>query len=292
MRGPLIERPKDGVATTYEAAFALQWPVFPVKLSKDPAEIRAATNAMFRHARDPEGIGERDLLPWTDDTAPAGPNPNWSMDSPFPYIIPTSTEPLRVYNAFEARPRVLDRVLALDLDDKVAWPESILGFVKAHGLLGSTWWVEHPGGRYGDRTVDVRTQLKEVQRLANTWKAVRDVPFKELPFRSDRSPFVDRQAISEMIVSLNLVLMKGVGPNLRFDALEDGAIRFTTGFTCRTLIDVIHMQLYTDITGSREYAHCKGCGMLFGQDRRNQRYCSTDCGNAARQRKHRAKKKR
>ena len=94
-----------------------------------------------------------------------------------------------------------------------------------------------------------------------------------------------------MIYEVNRQLMTGVGPTLRFTPDEDGAIRFKTGFTCRTLIEALWLQLYLDITGSREYARCLGCGNLFAQGRRNQTYCSESCSNAARQRKHRQKGK-
>ena len=163
--GPEIQWSDPDKVVRYDAVFALQWPVFPVKLSRDPEEILAARNETFRYAQDPRGVNELKLLPG-GDTPATPPHPDDLLIGPG-YLIPTSTEPTRVYDVFAERPRVLDAVHSLDFRRGSPWPEQVKEFVEKFGFPGSTlqpWTMSPRGWRCGALSANVR-ETRSTQRI-------------------------------------------------------------------------------------------------------------------------------
>ena len=174
---------KSASLIRYDPAYSLQWPVFPVKLSSDPSEIRAARNLSVPLAKDPEGVGELKLVPEKFHFKPNETEAGEIALRDGPYVIPTSAQPLRVYAPLTQQPRALDRVVALDLHFRTPFAEAILGFAAEYGLPYCTWnRSERRDGWFRDCVSDVRSDFGDLQEHAQRWMRVRAIPFANLSY--------------------------------------------------------------------------------------------------------------
>ena len=184
----------------------------------------------------------------------------------------------------------------MDLRRDPGWVEEVVRFIAKNGFTGSTWRSGFGNGWVcGERLSDVRTDLRILQDLWKSWLALRNVNWRDLPTQKRGPgnafpPYVDRMAISELMLDLESRLTKGIHPSLRPFESDEGHLRFTTGFTCETLSDALCLQLYLDITESRRYKKCRRCGTFFAQTHGNQSFCSPECSNTHRQKKWRERK--
>lgn len=182
-------------------------------------------------------------------------------------------------------------------------PETGLRFIKRYGTLG--FGNHFNPGAYGRFGSDIepwdyfRTQLADFKQLVETYKILKEEK-------------IGKKLSHKLYLAFKLMLNKGLervtpclinGHNDE-DRNEDRNLdsRFLPGYHCPTLLSVIYLQFYLDITnpnGSlRQCGHCLnwfivGTGSLSGKGKRSDsKYCTKSCQDAHMQARKRASDKR
>ena len=159
--------------------------------------------------------------------------------------------------------------------DAVKAPHHLLRLVNKWGHFGIGDAEILPFLPKFDSVARTRWALVDVQHLANEVK-------EQLDISTER-----RRPRDWQIFALNLnqrLAGRGIGPGFEGRGVHPALVPARTGpqpvWQPTRLLDVPYLQLWFWATERRSLRRCKGCGALFSLQRKNQTYCSENCGKS------------